>query len=133
MREGKSRLQKFVGNHFNETREFRHSSSKTFLELHVCLRCTSVFDLEVLQLWSRPRNVSQQEFGVRGVQGDRQPLEAKQVVERDGKEGFYAIWAIEALVDVEELVSRSMDENFCLLVFCRHGEVDLGPKAQGGE
>ena len=54
-------------------------------------------------------------------------------MERDGKEGFYAIWAIEALIDVEELVPRSMDENFCLLVFCRHGEVDLGPKARGGE
>jgi len=36
-------------------------------------------------------------------------------------------------VDVEELVSRPTEESFCLLRFCRHGEVDLGAKARGGE
>ena len=67
------------------------------------------------------------------VKDDRQLLEAKQAVERDGKEGPHVVRAIEALVDVEGLVPRSMDENFWLLVFCRHGEVDLGPTARGGE
>ena len=70
---------------------------------------------------------------MRVVKDDRQLLEAKQVVERDGKEGPHVVRAIEALVDIEGLVLRSMDENFCLLVFCRHGEVDLGPRARGGE
>jgi len=54
-------------------------------------------------------------------------------VERDENEGPYVVLVIEVIIDVEELVPRSMEENFCLLRFCRHGEVDLRPKARGRE
>ena len=54
-------------------------------------------------------------------------------MEGDGKEGLYVVLESEVLVDVEELIPRSTDENFCMLRFFKHGEVDLGPKAQGGE
>jgi len=54
-------------------------------------------------------------------------------VGRDGKEGLCVFLVREVLVDVKELVPRSVDENFCLLGFCRHGEVDVGPKARGGD
>jgi len=54
-------------------------------------------------------------------------------VKRDGKKGLYVVLVIEASVDVKELVPWSTEENFFLLRFCRHGEVDLGPKARDGE
>jgi len=92
-----------------------------------------IFDLKDLQLWPRCREVFQQAFEAEEGRDNRQSLEAKHVVERSGKEGFYMIIIFEVLIDVEELVPRSAEETFRLLRVGRHGEVDLGPKAGGGE
>ena len=53
-------------------------------------------------------------------------------MERDGKEGFYVIRVFKVMVDVEGLDPRSAEE-FRLLRFGRHGEIDLRPKAWGRE
>ena len=56
------------------------------------------------------------------------------VAECGGKEGLHVILIIlEVLMDVEELVSRSAKKSYCLLGPGRLAEVDLCPKARGGE